>query len=131
MRRIIYNIIVIGCVAASFLTACTKECDFPDEQAGSDGNSITLNISSGKLSVSRAVTAEGVEVAVSHLDVLIFDNTDAKTKVWSERVQAADKTGQITLAAKRESFDANENYWVYLIANSTRTEENFRNLADL
>lgn len=72
MRRIIYNIIVIGCVAASFLTACTKECDFPDEQAGSDGNSITLNISSGKLSVSRAVTAEGVEVAVSHLDVLIL-----------------------------------------------------------
>lgn len=132
MRRIMYNIVVIGCVAATFLTACTKEYDFPDEQAGSGGNSITLNISSGKLSVSRAVTAEGVEVAVSHLDVLIFDNTDAKTKVWSERVQApADKTGQITLAAKRESFDANENYWVYLIANSTRTEENFRNLADL
>lgn len=132
MRRIIYNIIVIGCVAASFLAACSKEYDFPDAQAGSDGNSITLNISSGELSVSRAVTAEGVEVAVSHIDVLIFDNTDAKTMVWNERVQApADKTGQIMLAAKRESFNANENYWVYLIANSTRTEEDFTNLADL
>lgn len=132
MRRIIYNIIVIGCVAASFLAACSKEYDFPDTQAGSDGNSITLNISSGELSVSRAVTAEGVEVAVSHIDVLIFDNTDAKTMVWNERVQApADKTGQIMLAAKRESFKANENYWVYLIANSTRTEEDFTNLADL
>lgn len=132
MRRIIYNIIVIGCVAASFLAACSKEYDFPDAQAGSDGNSITLNISSGELSVSRAVTAEGVEVAVSHIDVLIFDNTDAKTMVWNERVQApADKTGQIMLAAKRESFKANENYWVYLIANSTRTEEDFTNLADL
>ena len=63
MRRIMYNIVVIGCVVASFLAACTKEYDFPDEQAGSDGNSITLNISSGELSVSRAVTAEGVEVA--------------------------------------------------------------------
>lgn len=132
MRRIIYNIIVIGCVAASFLAACSKEYDFPDAQAGSDGNSITLNISSGELSVSRAVTAEGVEVVVSHIDVLIFDNTDAKTMVWNERVQApADKTGQIMLAAKRESFKANENYWVYLIANSTRTEEDFTNLADL
>lgn len=132
MRRIIYNIIVIGCVAASFLAACSKEYDFPDAQAGSDGNNITLNISSGELSVSRAVTAEGVEVAVSHIDVLIFDNTDAKTMVWSERVQApTDKTGQITLAAKRESFGANENYWVYLIANSTHKKEDFTNLADL
>lgn len=119
-------------MAVSFLAACSKEYDFPDEQAGSDGNSITLNFSSGELSVSRAVTAEGAEVAVSHIDVLIFDNTDAKTMAWSERVQVpADKTGQITLAAKRESFDVNESYWVYLIANSTHEKEDFMNLADL
>lgn len=132
MRRIIYNM-MICCAAAWLLAACSKEDDLPGGQTGGDGNSIILDISSGALPVSRAtVPAEGAEVAVSHIDVLIFNDTDAKTKVWSDRVNAsANETGRITLPVKRSSFTENEKYWVYLIANSTHTEKDFENLADL
>ncbi|MCI5718034.1 MAG: fimbrial protein [Alistipes sp.] len=131
MKRI-YNI-AICCIAVCFLAACSKEYDFSEVPAGGDGNSIILDISSSALPVSRAtVKAEGAEVAVSHIDVLIFDDTDAKKLVWSDRVsEPANKSGLITLAAKRESFTANARYWVYLIANSTHPESDFTNLADL
>lgn len=122
---------VICCATAWFLAACSNEYDIPGGQTGTDGNSIILDISSGALPVSRAtVPAEGAEVAVSHIDVLIFD--DAEKKVWSDRVSApANKTGKITLAAKRENFDPNAEYWVYLIANSTHAKGDFDNLANL
>lgn len=132
MKRI-YNI-AICCIAVCFLAACSKEYDFSEVPAGGDGNSIILDISSSALPVSRAtVKAEGAEVAVSHIDVLIFDDTDAKKLVWSDRVDAPlpNQSGLITLAAKRESFTANARYWVYLIANSTHPKSDFTNLADL
>lgn len=83
------------------------------------GNSIILNLASGKLPLTRAnVEANGAEIAVSHLDVLIF-NQDG-TKVWHERVDGIkDGKDKITLSAQRSTFDENESYWVYLIANST------------
>ena len=87
MRRIIYNM-MICCAAAWLLAACSKDDDLPGGQTGGNGNSIILDISSGALPVSRAtVPAEGAEVAVSHIDVLIFNDTDEKTKVWSDRVK--------------------------------------------
>lgn len=131
MKRI-YNI-AICCIAVCFLAACSKEYDFSEVPAGGDGNSIILDISSSALPVSRAtVKAEGAEVAVSHIDVLIFDDTDAKKLVWSDRVSApANQSGLITLATKRETFGANTKYWVYLIANSTHPKEDFKNLVDL
>ena len=132
MRRIIYNM-MICCAAAWLLAACSKDDDLPGGQTGGNGNSIILDISSGALPVSRAtVPAEGAEVAVSHIDVLIFNDTDEKTKVWSDRVNAsANETGRITLPVKRSSFTENERYWVYLIANSTHPEKDFENLANL
>ena len=132
MRRIIYNM-MICCAAAWLLAACSKDDDLPGRQTGGNGNSIILDISSGALPVSRAtVPAEGAEVAVSHIDVLIFNDTDEKTKVWSDRVNAsANETGRITLPVKRSSFTENERYWVYLIANSTHPEKDFENLANL
>ena len=73
-----------------FVAACSKDDDLPGGQTGGNGNSIILDISSGALPVSRAtVPAEGAEVAVSHIDVLIFNDTDEKTKVWSDRVNAS------------------------------------------
>lgn len=124
---------MICCAAAWLLAACSKDDDLPGGQTGGNGNSIILDISSGALPVSRAtVPAEGAEVAVSHIDVLIFNDTDEKTKVWSDRVNAsANETGRITLPVKRSSFTENERYWVYLIANSTHPEKDFENLANL
>ncbi len=123
---------ILCCAMAGLFAACDNDNDFPGIQTGTDGNSIILNISSASLPVSRAITAEGAEVAVSHIDVLIFDDSQQKNKVWSDRVSApANQSGVITLAVKRETFSPNTRYWVYLIANSTHAKTDFDNLTDL
>ena len=124
---------ILCCAMVGLFAACDNDNDFPGIQTGTDGNSIILNISSASLPVSRAsIPAEGAEVAVSHIDVLIFDDTPERTKVWSDRMGATtDKSGVITLPVKRETFGAGEAYWVYLIANSTHAKTDFDNLTDL
>lgn len=124
MKQLLYHIIFC-CLAAVFFTACDKDDTLPVTGAGGDGNSIILDLASASLPVSRAtVEATGVEVAVSHLDVLIFDGNG--NKEWHERVSgSAGGSGKITLSAKRSDFAANEKYWVYLIANSTAEADVF------
>ena len=134
MKQLLYHI-VFCCLAAVVFTACDKDDTLHATGAGADGNSIILDLASASLPVTRAtVEATGVEVAVSHLDVLIFDKNGIK--VWHERVSGtANKNGTITLSAKRSDFSANTAYWVYLIANSTADVNTFKaddfNLATL
>lgn len=118
MKQLLHYI-VFCCLAACCFTACDHEDIFRQTETEGDGNSIILNLASGKLPLIRAnVEANGAEIAVSHLDVLIF-NQDG-TKVWHERVDGIkDGKDKITLSAQRSTFDENESYWVYLIANST------------
>ena len=129
MKQLLHYI-VFCCLAACCFTACDHEDIFRQTETEGDGNSIILNLASGKLPLTRAnVEANGAEIAVSHLDVLIF-NQDG-TKVWHERVDGIkDGKDKITLSAQRSTFDENESYWVYLIANSTANvsifeDENF------
>lgn len=125
MKQLLYHI-VFCCLAAVVFTACDKDDTLHATGAGADGNSIILDLASASLPVTRAtVEATGVEVAVSHLDVLIFDENGIK--VWHERVSGtANKNGTITLSAKRSDFSANTAYWVYLIANSTADVNTFK-----
>ena len=118
MKQLLHYI-VFCCLAACCFTACDHEDIFRQTETEGDGNSIILNLASGKLPLTRAnVEANGAEIAVSHLDVLIF-NQDG-TKVWHEGVDGIkDGKDKITLSAQRSTFDENESYWVYLIANST------------
>lgn len=118
MKQLLHYI-VFCCLAACCFTACDHEDIFCQTETEGDGNSIILNLASGKLPLTRAnVEANGAEIAVSHLDVLIF-NQDG-TKVWHERVDGIkDGKDKISLSAQRSTFDENESYWVYLIANST------------
>lgn len=118
MKQLLHYI-VFCCLAACCFTTCDHEDIFRQTETEGDGNSIILNLASGKLPLTRAnVEANGAEIAVSHLDVLIF-NQDG-TKVWHERVDGIkDGKDKITLSAQRSTFDENESYWVYLIANST------------
>lgn len=118
MKQLLHYI-VFCCLAACCFTACDHEDIFCQTETEGDGSSIILNLASGKLPLTRAnVEANGAEIAVSHLDVLIF-NQDG-TKVWHERVDGIkDGKDKITLSAQRSTFDENESYWVYLIANST------------
>lgn len=125
MKQLLYRI-VFCCLAAVVFAACDKDDTLHATGAGADGNSIILDLASASLPVTRAtVEAAGVEVAVSHLDVLIFDENGMKE--WHERVSGtANKDGTITLSAKRSDFTANEKYWVYLIANSTADVNTFK-----
>lgn len=108
------------------LAACSKTGDLLPG-CGS-GDNIVLDVSSAG-AVSRA-EASGAEVAVSHIDVLIFAGDE--TKVVHERVTgAAAAGGKIILSAKRSSFAENVGYWVYLVANSTEESEAFDALTNL
>lgn len=110
-----YKSMIVCCMAMS-LVACNEDCDLVVPTAG-EGNSIILDLSSESLPVSRVVT-EGAEIAVSHLDVLIFDASETLT--CHERVSGSvTGSGIVTLSAKRSDFAENARYWVYLLANST------------
>lgn len=125
MKRILYYMLTY-CAALLFF-ACTADENFP-EKTGEDG--IILDLSMGLQAVSRAA-AEGPEVAVDHLDVMIFSSTD-ESLVWHERISnCQERQGKVTLAADRKSFGANATYWVYLVANSKHTADEFASIADL
>lgn len=128
MKQILYSIMMC-CLMVTFLTACSQENDPFPQGEGTKGNSITLKLSTGIQFQTRAEAA-GAEVAVSHLDVFIFDANE--TMQHYERVSnCTDQQGTVTLAASKDDFDANTGYYVYLLANSTHTEAEFKNLANL
>lgn len=128
MKQILYSIMMC-CLMVTFLTACSQENDPFPQGEGTKGNSITLKLSTGIQFQTRAEAA-GAEVAVSHLDVFIFEANE--TMQHYERVSnCTDQQGTVTLAASKDDFDANTGYYVYLLANSTHTEAEFKNLANL
>lgn len=132
MKRIL-PIVMQACMAVCCLTACIAENDMPGGTGLTDGNRILVDLSSGSLPLTRATSLEatGVEIALDHVDVLIFD-TDEKM-VRHERVQAGSTAQEsiLKLSARREEFAPGTEYWVYLVANSTKAETEFENLADL
>ncbi len=135
MKRTIYNIIIWGC-AALLLFACNADrLDAPGAEWAYESNRIILNVSTGGQPVQRAVTevgASGVELAVSHLDVLIFEN-DADNKnnspiAYYERIDVGSDNGSgiVALEADRnKTFTADTEYWVYLVANAKATKADF------
>lgn len=128
MKQILYSIMMC-CLMVTFLTACSQENDPFPQGEGTKGNSITLKLSTGIQFQTRAEAA-GAEVAVSHLDVFIFGANE--TMRHYERVSnCTDQQGTVTLAASKDDFNANTGYYVYLLANSTHTEAEFKNLANL
>lgn len=128
MKQILYSIMMC-CLMVTFLTACSQENDPFPQGEGTKGNSITLKLSTGIQFQTRAEAA-GAEVAVSHLDVFIFEANE--TMRHYERVSnCTDQQGTVTLAASKDDFNANTGYYVYLLANSTHATDDFKNLANL
>ena len=129
MKKIMYTILKTV-LLLPLLAACSSENDSFLPGAGTEGNAIVLQFSTGDVPKSRAVDATGAEVKVEHLDVFIFEESGGKAHY--ERVgNCTDKEGTVTLAAKREDFTANTGYWVYLIANSTHATADFEAITDL
>lgn len=126
MRTTLYKILV-GCTTVMLMLAsCIKDAYIPD-RTGGEGDSIILDIASETLPLMKS-EASGAEIAVDHLDVLIFEVNGAYR--WHERISSLNgsREGTVTLSAKREDFTANSGYWVYLVANSSHPAEDFNNI---
>ena len=108
------------------LSACVKE-EVPGGAGGGEGDSIILDIASETLPLMKS-EASGAEIAVDHLDVLIFEENGAYR--WHERITSLNgsREGAVTLSAKREDFTAKSGYWVYLVANSSHAAADFDNI---
>lgn len=128
MKQILYSIMMC-CLMVTILTACSQENDPFPQGEGTNGNGIMLKLSTGIQFQTRAEAA-GAEVAVSHLDVFIF-GADENMQHYERVSNCTDQQGTVTLAASKDDFDANTGYYVYLLANSTHTEAEFKNLANL
>lgn len=131
MKQILFTILKTA-LLLPLLVACSSETDSFLPGAGTEGNAIVLQFSTGDTPLSRATvpSEEGAEVAVEHLDVFIFEESGGK-KHYERVTGCTDKEGTVTLAAKREDFAADTGYWVYLIANSTHATVDFDAIADL
>lgn len=131
MKKILFTILKTA-LLLPLLAACSSENDSFLPGAGTEGNAIVLQFSTGDVPQSRATvpSEEGAEVAVEHLDVFIFEENGGK-KHYERVGNCADKQGTVTLVAKREDFTANTGYWVYLIANSTHETAEFETITDL
>lgn len=128
MKQILYSIMMC-CLMVTILTACSQENDPFPQGEGTNGNGIMLKLSTGIQFQTRAEAA-GAEVAVSHLDVFIF-GANENMQHYERVSNCTDQQGTVTLAASKDDFDANTGYYVYLLANSTHTEAEFKNLANL
>lgn len=106
--------------------SCIKDTYIPDRTCG-ESDSIILDIASETLPLTRA-EASGAEIAVDHLDVLIFEENGAYK--CHERISNLNdsREGSVTLSAKREDFVAGTGYWVYLVANSSHAAADFDNI---
>lgn len=125
MRTTLYRILFPAALVM-MLSACVKDAYIPD-RTGGEGDSIILDIASETLPLMKS-EASGAEIAVDHLDVLIFEVNGAYR--WHERISSLNgsREGTVTLSAKREDFTANSGYWVYLVANSSHPAEDFNNI---
>lgn len=128
MKQILYSIMMC-CLMVTILTACSQENDPFPQGEGTNANGIMLKLSTGIQFQTRAEAA-GAEVAVSHLDVFIF-GANENMQHYERVSNCTDQQGTVTLAASKDDFDANTGYYVYLLANSTHTEAEFKNLANL
>lgn len=125
MKRIVYNMIVC-CAAMLLLVACNEENNISDSNVATDDNCIVIGFSSGNLPTSRSASLD-YEQYISHIDVLIFkENGDQQ---YYQRVSGINNdtgSGTITLSATKEDFAPDTSYWVYVIANSTAKEDDFK-----
>ena len=122
MKRIINTLIISAVLMLAF--SC-RETEFLEVDMN---ESIVLDLSSG---LTKA-ESENAEAVVNHLDVFIFKAVQSGSETHGERVYygrySVNNATSITLDAKRSSFSKDDRFYVYLIANSTCSEEEMAGL---
>ena len=77
------------------------------------------------------IESSGVESAVNHLDIFIFENDGSTLPPMMHYERVTTSSGRAVLNKPRSSFDANKSYWVYLLANSTISSSEFAAIESL
>lgn len=123
MKHTIHYILMLMILVLS--VGCIK--DDLGAEVLDDNQYLKMQLSSPYFDITRANTVPlSYEDAINHLDVLIFhDDGDQDSKVHYERLAVDNTQGAVQLKVKRNSFIANERYFVYVIANSTYPEKTF------
>lgn len=129
MKRVIHYILMLTMLVLA--VGCIKDdlaADVLD-----DNQYVTMQVSSPRFDITRADTIPlSYEDDINHLDVLIFhDDGNQDSKVYHERIAVDNTQGAVQLKVKRNSFIANERYFVYVIANSTYPESTFADFTRL
>lgn len=114
--------------------ACQNDIASEAVRPATETPAIVLNISGGELGVvTRATDIEDMahEYAISHLDIMIFNDAVAdadKSLFYHERVTAAGPEGQVRLGVNVNDIVVGAKYWVYVIANSTHDASVYANI---
>ena len=116
MRK--YISIIFGAFLLS-LAACTEEIVDPNVVIG-EGNRVILSLTSPGVNVTRSADTD-VESALALIDVYIMDKD--YNFVYTERIDntasPVSGEGKFTLEKGRDEFEADKEYFVYIVANST------------
>ena len=128
MMRTLYYISLL--IMLTLMVGCIY--DDPTEVVYDDNDYVMLQVSSPAFNITRADTIPlSYEDAVKHLDVFIFlDNNGNDSTIHYERIAVNASQGTVHLKVKRNSFIAHEQYYVYVIANSTYSENSFAAIAN-
>lgn len=128
MKTRIFNLISLICCVA-VVVGCSRDENLSQTERA-EGH-IVFNFATTNNSTRATVEGEGLESAVNHLDIFIFENDGSTVppKMHYERVTTS--SGRAVLNKARSSFDADKRYWVYLLANSSISSSVFDGVATL
>lgn len=126
MKQLLYRLL-FGCMTLLLLAACEAD-NAPFENNADGSNCIILNLEASSVPVRATVESNKNEIAVDHIDVFVF-KTD-ETLFHYEHLQLTEaNAGKAALMKKRSEFGPNENYKVYIVANSNL--DNFDDVTNL
>ena len=128
MKQLLYRLL-FGCMTLLLLAACEAD-NVPFENNTDASNCIILNLEASSVPVRANVEGNDKENAVDHIDVFVFKTDTDNTLFHYERLQlTAANAGKAALMKKRSEFGPNENYKVYIVANSNL--DNFDDVTNL
>ena len=126
-------------VALAFAAAvsCSREQVLPDPQVSNGAIMVDVSAMPHTKLTAEDLASKGVEAYVNHLDLFIFGEQAAEDgqqplHVYHERIAYANPSAPQTmsLGVKKGQFISGADYDIYVVANSTLSEETFEAVAD-
>ena len=135
MKRYIKYAMAI--LLASFATSCHTGLGDDVEVKSHLKPAIVLNIEGGELGIdtrAEAIADSDRESAISHLDIMIFNDAEDdanKSLFYHERAITATSNGQVRLGVDIGDITVGAKYWVYVVANSTLAASSYANIGSV